>query len=127
MKKRNIIILLIQTSLAIVVAVLLIVMSGRDPIASVKQFLYGIAGSINGVTEILVEATPLIFLGLGISVAFTTGFFNIGAEGQFYLGALIATMVAVWFPLPDLLGNRSYDFFIHSWWCLGVYTCFSKE
>ncbi len=104
MKKRNIIILLIQTSLAIVVAVLLIVMSGRDPVASVKQFLYGIAGSINGVTEILVEATPLIFLGLGISVAFTTGFFNIGAEGQFYLGALIATMVAVWFPLPRPFG-----------------------
>ena len=39
-------------------------------------------------------------MGLGVSISFQTGFFNIGAEGQFYMGALMATFVAVMMPGP---------------------------
>jgi len=48
----------------------------------------------------LVRAVPLILIGLGIAIAFRGGAFNIGAEGQFYAGAIAATWIGIGFPLP---------------------------
>jgi simple sugar transport system permease protein len=54
--------------------------------------------------EIFVKGCPLILTGLGCAVAFRTGFFNIGAEGQFYVGAIVTTMVSLYAPgMPPLL------------------------
>lgn len=100
--KKKLLILLFQVTAALAVGILLVLIAGRSPIAAGHQFVYGIFGSLNGFAEVMVKATPLIFLGLGISVAFSTGFFNIGAEGQLYMGALVSTMVAVWLPLPGI-------------------------
>ena len=61
-------------------------------------FVKGIFGTKSSFAEIFVKACPLILTGLGCAVAFRTGFFNIGAEGQFYVGALAATMVALGLP-----------------------------
>lgn len=54
-----------------------------------------IASALRPITETLVNTTPLIFTGLAIAVAFRTGVFNVGAEGQFILGGLGATVVAI--------------------------------
>lgn len=61
--------------------------SGGDPKA--------IATAIRPLTETLVAATPLIFTGLAVAVAFRTSVFNIGVEGQFVLGAFGATVAAI--------------------------------
>ena len=53
----------------------------------------GAAGSVFAVTETLSRATPLIFTGLAVAVAFRARLFNIGAEGQLYAGALAAVAV----------------------------------
>jgi len=45
--------------------------------------------------ETLVKATPLILTGIAVSFAFTGKFWNIGAEGQFYAGALAATWAGI--------------------------------
>lgn len=79
----------------IVVGILLLVLAGANPFDAMGKFINGIFGNMNGFVEIFVKATPLIFTGLGCAVAFKTGFFNIGAEGQFYMGAVAATFVAV--------------------------------
>jgi simple sugar transport system permease protein len=50
------------------------------------------------ITEVLIRAIPLIFVALGISVAFRSGILNIGAEGQILAGILGATIIAVTFP-----------------------------
>lgn len=50
------------------------------------------------ITEVLIRAIPLIFVALGISVAFRSGILNIGAEGQILAGVLGATIIAVIFP-----------------------------
>ena len=71
--------------------------AGANPIEALNKFITGIFGNKNGFIEIFVKATPLIFTGLGCAVAFKTGFFNIGAEGQFYMGAVAATFVATTF------------------------------
>jgi general nucleoside transport system permease protein len=59
-----------------------------------------IAAAIRPITETLVAATPLIFTGLAVAVAFRVGYYNIGAEGQFLAGAMATTAVAL--VLKDL-------------------------
>ena len=57
----------------------------------------GAFGSKHGLTETLVKAIPLILTGLAVSFPLRAGFWNIGAEGQLYLGAIAATWVALTF------------------------------
>lgn len=49
--------------------------------------------AINPIFETLLASTPLIFAGLGVALGFRAGLFNIGAEGQLYVGAICATFV----------------------------------
>lgn len=84
--------------LTLVISALLIVACGASPVEAAGLFVKGIFGTKSSFAEIFVKACPLILTGLGCAVAFRTGFFNIGAEGQFYVGALAATMVALGLP-----------------------------
>ena len=57
-----------------------------------------------GMSETLVATTPYIFLGLGLAVGFKAGLFNIGAEGQFYIGAISAVWAGIVFAgLPAII------------------------
>lgn len=72
----------------------LIVWAGA-PVGNAYQLLFdGAFGSRFAFTETLTRATPLILTGLAAAVAFRAHFYNIGAEGQLYLGALAAVAVA---------------------------------
>lgn len=65
-----------------------------------------IATAVRPLSETLVAATPLIFVGLGVAVSFRTGMFNIGGGGQLIMGALGATAAAIALQtsgLPSLL------------------------
>jgi ABC-type uncharacterized transport system permease subunit len=78
--------------------------AGADLSRAAAGFLRGALGSGYGISEVLVRATPLLIAGLGVSIGFQTGFFNIGAEGQIYVGATAATAFALAFPgLPAAL------------------------
>lgn len=70
-----------------------------DPERFARAFDQGtptaIATAIRPLTETLVAATPLIFVGLAVAVSFRTGMFNIGGDGQLIIGALGATIVGV--------------------------------
>jgi simple sugar transport system permease protein len=70
-----------------------------DPGRIVTAFQTGnerdIATAIRPITETLVAATPLIFVGLGVTISFRAGMFNIGGGGQLILGALGATIVGI--------------------------------
>ncbi|MFW0179521.1 ABC transporter permease [Rothia sp. CCM 9418] len=59
--------------------------------------------AIYPLTETLTVATPLIFAGLAVAIAFRTGLFNIGAQGQIILGAIVASYVAINWHLPSYL------------------------
>lgn len=79
--------------------------------ALVSLDLDALRRSLIPLSETVVSATPLIFTGLSVALAFRVGLFNIGAEGQLYLGALFATIVGFsftglpWFVhLPLALG-----------------------
>jgi simple sugar transport system permease protein len=61
-------------------------------------FFRGIFGSWYNICEVLVRAAPLTLAGLGVAVGFRTGFTNLGAEGQIYMGAIAITTLALSFP-----------------------------
>jgi ABC-type uncharacterized transport system permease subunit len=70
--------------------------SGYDGAAALKAMYGGGLGSWDAfVSALLPRATPLILLGLGIGLSFRAGALNIGAEGQFYAGAIAATWAAL--------------------------------
>ena len=82
----------------------LILLCGANPLTAVQLFLRGIFGTFSSFAEVFVKACPLILTGLGCAIAFRTGFFNIGAEGQFYMGAMGATVVSLFLPeVPGVL------------------------
>jgi general nucleoside transport system permease protein len=63
----------------------------------------GALGGWSAISETLVQATPLILAGLGVSLAFRAGLFNIGAQGQVILGAMVGGYVGFTWSLPPLL------------------------
>jgi len=75
------------------------------PVATAYLLLFqGAAGSLFALTETLARATPLIFTGLAAAVAFRARFWNIGAEGQLYMGAVAATALGTGaVDLPSML------------------------
>ncbi|MGM0877722.1 MAG: ABC transporter permease [Bacillota bacterium] len=90
---------------AILVAFLVggLVMSLVDvnPIEAYGVIWNGAVGNMDSFKETLIKATPLLFAGLAYTFAYRSGLFNIGAEGQIYVGALTGAMVALLFhPLP---------------------------
>jgi simple sugar transport system permease protein len=58
---------------------------------------------VQDVARVLERATPLIFSGLAVAIAFRAGMFNIGVEGQYYVGMTTGTVAAVFFDLPGVL------------------------
>ena len=85
--------------LAILVALLLsgliLAASGADPAALARRVLLSSLGSRFGLQDLALLATPLILTGLAVAVAQRIGLWNIGAEGQFYAGALGAAAVGL--------------------------------
>ena len=81
--------------ITLLTATVLILICGANPAEAGILFTRGIFGSSQSFAEIFVKACPLILTGLGCAVAYQTGFFTIGAEGQFYVGALTATIVVL--------------------------------
>src|ERR1041384_5951174 len=69
---------------------------GGRPWAALKLLVAGSVGSQEGIGYTLYYATNFIFTGLAVAVAYHAGLFNIGAEGQAYIGGLGAGLVAPW-------------------------------
>ena len=88
-------------ALTLVIATVLILLCGASPWEAYGLFFHGMFDTFSSFAEIFVKACPLILTSLGCAVAFQTGFFNIGAEGQFYMGAMGATAVALFLPGVD--------------------------
>ncbi|MDC7223161.1 MAG: ABC transporter permease [Spirochaetales bacterium] len=83
---------------ALLIGGIIMALSGYDPVRAYGAMFYG--GLIKNWHISLLNATPLIFTGLSIAVAFRAGLFNIGAEGQYYVGSMVATWLAIRFSLP---------------------------
>ncbi|MDE2638113.1 MAG: ABC transporter permease [Chloroflexota bacterium] len=86
---------LIALLLALVVSSVLLIALNANPFEAFDFMLKGAVGSENATAETLVKATPILFVGIGITIAFRGGMINIGGEGQMIAGALAGVTVAL--------------------------------
>jgi ABC-type uncharacterized transport system permease subunit len=86
---------------AMIVGGLVILIAGGNPFEAYVGLFEGAFGSRKALSETTVWATPYIFAGLAVALAFKGGLFNIGAEGQLALGAVAAAWVG--YALPGVL------------------------
>ncbi len=86
---------LINIGLAFLASALVIVIIGENPVAAVKLMVFGAFGYQEAIGYTLYYATNFLFTGLAVAVAFHAGLFNIGGEGQAYLGGLGVGLLAL--------------------------------
>ncbi len=84
---------ILSALVALLLAAIPLAFAGADIIAAYREMILGVFGSVFAFTEMLTRATPLIFTGLAAALAFRARLWNIGAEGQLYLGAMAAVAV----------------------------------
>ncbi len=81
---------------ALVLGAVLFAIAGVNPLEAYRTMLAGAFTSARGLEGTIVKAIPLILTGLAVAIAFRTVLWNIGAEGQLYMGAFAATGVALY-------------------------------
>ena len=81
--------------ITVVIGIGLFVALGKDPVKGLQVFFWEPVKSPYALGELLVKATPLLIIALGLAVCFRSNVWNIGAEGQFVIGALAAGGVAL--------------------------------
>ncbi len=86
---------LIAILLSFAIGAVIVLATGHNPLAAYAALLQGAFGSAAGIGRTLLYTTPLIFTGLAVAVAFRAGLFNIGGEGQLYIGAVTAAWLGV--------------------------------
>ena len=88
---------------ALLLSALLVAAAGRDPALAMRALFAGAFGSTYGLLHVGTKATPLLLTGLAVLMAFRAGFWNIGAEGQLALGAIIAGWLGTIPGIPALV------------------------
>ncbi|WP_457279853.1 ABC transporter permease [Polaromonas sp. P5_D5] len=81
--------------ITVLIGVALFVALGKDPVKGLQVFFWEPIKSPYAIGELLVKATPLLIIALGLAVCFRSNVWNIGAEGQFVMGAIAAGGVAL--------------------------------
>ena len=81
--------------ITVLVGSLLFVALGKNPVDGLRMFFYEPVKSVYSLTELTIKATPLVLIALGLAVCFRANLWNIGAEGQFVLGAICGGWVAM--------------------------------
>jgi ABC-type uncharacterized transport system permease subunit len=87
----------IAVVLTMLSGVVLFMIMGQNPAIALYTFFIDPVSSWDGITELLVKATPLTLIGIGLSVGFRANVWNIGAEGQLTMGALAGGAVGLYF------------------------------
>lgn len=94
---RQLIFPLIAVIAAFIVGGIVVLLIGDDPIETYKLLIGSALSWPDGIGYTLFFATPLIFTGLAVAVAFRCGLLNIGAEGQLYIAAFVTALVGITF------------------------------
>ncbi|MBP7653245.1 ABC transporter permease [Candidatus Dependentiae bacterium] len=84
--------------LALLVSDILILLYNESPLKVYKILLEGTIFNPYGIGQVIFKTTPLILAGLSVAFAFRTGLFNIGAEGQLYIGAFATALAGSYLP-----------------------------
>lgn len=95
---------LISIVLALVAGAVVLLSAGFNPLQAYQAIFVGAFGDLRSFTEVLIKATPLILIGVGVIVPFFCRIYNIGIEGQFYAGAVCSTVAGIYLTgLPPVI------------------------
>ena len=102
---------LLALVLTVVIGVVLFLALGKDPVQGLRVFFWEPIRSSYALGELVVKATPLLIIALGLALCFRSNVWNIGAEGQYVMGAVFATGIALmadkasspWVMVPSVL------------------------
>jgi ABC-type uncharacterized transport system permease subunit len=86
---------LLALLITVMVGVALFIALGKDPVAGLRMFFIEPLKGGYALSELSIKATPLVLIGLGLAVCYRANIWNIGAEGQFVMGAVFAGGVAM--------------------------------
>ena len=99
--------------LTVAIGVVLFIALGKDPLKGLEMFFWLPIKSGYALGELMVKATPLLLIALGLAISFRSNVWNIGAEGQYIIGAIFAAGVALmaekttggWIVVPIMLAG----------------------
>jgi ABC-type uncharacterized transport system permease subunit len=99
--------------ITVIIGVILFLALGKDPVRGLGVFFWEPIRTTYAVGELMVKATPLLIIALGLAVCFRSNVWNIGAEGQFVMGAVFASGIALmaekgtggWIIVPILVAG----------------------
>ena len=100
---------LLALLITVLLGVLLFSLLGKDPVRGLQMFFWEPLKSSYALGELVVKATPLLLIALGLAVCFRSNVWNIGAEGQYIIGAVCASGVA-------LLADKDTGWSSQSFW-----------
>ena len=82
--------------LTAILAGILFAVLGKDPVRGLAMYFVEPFANLRQISELVLKATPLIVIALGLAVCYRSNVWNIGAEGQFLLGIIAGGGVALW-------------------------------
>jgi ABC-type uncharacterized transport system permease subunit len=88
---------LLAAVLTLIVGLAIFAVLGQDPVKAFRAYFINPISTVNGVSELLLKAAPLCLIALGLAIGYRANVWNIGAEGQMYLGGVFATGLAIHF------------------------------
>ena len=86
---------LLALAITVLIGVVFFVLLGKDPVRGLQVFFWEPIKSTYALSELMVKATPLLIIALGLAICFRSNVWNIGAEGQYLIGAIFASGVAL--------------------------------
>ncbi len=89
---------LLGTLIGLLIGAIMILLAGDNPLIIYRTMFLGAFGGGRQITETILQASPLLLIALGLTAAFRARVWNIGAEGQYYMGALAAGATALLLP-----------------------------
>jgi len=89
---------LIAVTLTVIAGGVIFAASGLDPLEALYFYFVDPLTSLWSLEELVVKMTPLVLIGVGLAVCFQANLWNIGAEGQLTVGALVGSSIPVLFP-----------------------------
>ncbi|MDD2401564.1 MAG: ABC transporter permease [Clostridia bacterium] len=103
-KRKSVVIRLLAVIFALVIFAILIRVMDLNPLDVYVALVKGAFGSVYRIREVIIKSTALVITSLGIAIAFKMQFWNIGGEGQIFMGAFAASYIALNYPeLPKPL------------------------
>ena len=103
MKYFSVIRIISAIAIALLIVFAIIFMVSDQPVFAIRKLVLGPLETKRSFFNVLERAVPLIFSGLALNIILRSGVFSIAADGSFYMGAVVATAMAVKIQLPNIV------------------------